>query len=131
MTGYDESNVWVDEPITEVQSAIVAALGFGPPERWAPGIWTCGAFADDGTPVVIRDLPYLPDVNATLKAVGFRWDADQKEWHGEDRTKAQVEVLQALSYCAQRYYNEAREAPKWAVKCGTGAICPVRVGAYS
>lgn len=153
MRGYDESSVWVDEPITEVQRTIVTALGFEVPEQWSPGAWACGAFAADGTPIVIRHLPYLPTLSATLKAVGFRWDAARKEWQGSDRTKDQVEVLQALSFCSGRYYpavdlykatkghpeaewnrrkaEAMRAAPKWAVESGTGAACPVRVGAYA
>ena len=132
MRGHDENNVWVDEPITDVQRSIVTSLGFEVPELWAPGPWSCGAFAADGTTVVIRHLPYLPSVNAVLKSVGFRWDSDRREWQGEDRTKAQIEVLQALSFCAGRYYPavERQAAPEWAIECGTGAACPVRVGAY-
>lgn len=45
MRGYNENNVWVDEPITEVQRTIVTSLGFEVPEPWVPSPWSCGAFA--------------------------------------------------------------------------------------
>lgn len=148
MRGYSRG-VWVDDPITDTQRGIVTALGFEAPEAWAPEPWSCGAFSPTRA-VVVRHLPYLPEVNTALEAVGFRWDDGRREWHGEDRTPAQVEVLQALHYCAGRYYPAVdlyaaifghpetewgrrkaaamRAAPPWAVECGTGAICPVWVG---
>lgn len=132
MTGYVTKNSpWINEPMTGVQRAIVTALGFDMNgTKWNPDAWSCGAFSDDEMPIVIRHLPYLPEVNAALKSVGFRWDAERKEWYGEDRTKEQVEVLQALSFCSRRYYKNQSQ-PKWAVESGAGGyVCPVRVGAY-
>jgi hypothetical protein len=127
MSGYTATRQWIDEPMTDAQKTIVTALGFPIPEKWAPAVWTCGAFGD--APIVVRHLPYLPEVNAVLKSVGFRWNADQKEWHGHDTNKEQVEVLQALHYCSHRYYRE--QAPKFAELIEGSSWCPVRVGAYA
>jgi hypothetical protein len=75
--------------------------------------------------IAICNLPPIPEVAASLQSVGFRWHTYRLDWYGEDKTKAQVDVLQALSYCAGRYYPE--KAPSWAVEYGTGAMCPVSV----
>lgn len=131
MRGVEKNDIWLDEPITEVQAEIVRTLGFAAPEKWEPDSWNCGAFDRDEIDIVIRHLPFLPKINEILKSVGFRWDSANKEWYGRDKTKLQIEVLQAISYCSRRYYRDC-EVPSFAKDCaGLGMICPVRVGAYA
>lgn len=107
MTGWDKNKVWRDDPLTDVQKTILEELGFQPQWKWRPGGWACGAFSQDNgemraTPIIVRELPYKPKVNAILRSIGFKWDPHNKEWEGADNTPEQIEVLQALQACGIR-----------------------------
>lgn len=115
-------------PATEVQRSVIESLGFAVSENWEPPYWSVGAFDRDGMQIVVRHLPYLPDINAILSSRGFRWEPIRKEWIGSDRTDRHVEVVQALKWCSKREYKDG--APTWAEDSWGGKVCPVVLGTY-
>lgn len=125
--------IMVDGPVTEAQAKICELLGFLPPDRPLSG-WFTDSFGD----IWIKDLPYVPAINELLKAQGFRWEAWRKAWRGQDATRAQVELLQAFSFCSRRNYlaetmPAGGSAPAFASDSYPGAsykCCPLRVGVF-